>query len=261
MGLLAIAILIAGVSLSLVLIFKDAGLIILNPAALVIVFGGSISALCIGFPMARIRDAARDLFEAFGAYGDKEPVVREIIGVARLFKRGDVRATEEAIRGIQDDFLRFGLGLLINRHAAEDIQLSMEREMAVRTAHCHFSQNVLKTMARLTPAFGLVGTITMLIRMFSKTSSFEALAPLMAGALMSTLYGVIVANLFMLPLAARVKDKAVSSEMIMWMSIEGVLAIHRGEHPLTIEEKLHHFSTNAGRHSVTADAAQMVRSG
>ena len=261
MGLLASAVLIAGICLSFILIFRDSGLMVLNPAALAIVLGGSISALCIGFPMGRIRDTVRDLLGAFGAYGDKEPVIREIIGIARLFKRGDVRATEEAIRGIRDDFLRFGLGLVINQHAAEDIQVSMEREMAVRTTHCHFSQNVLKTMARLTPAFGLVGTITMLIRMFSKTNSFEELAPIMAGALMSTLYGVIIANLFMLPLAARVKYKAVSTEMIMWMSIEGVLAIHRGEHPLAIEEKLNHFSIDAGRHCVTADAAQMARSG
>jgi chemotaxis protein MotA len=260
MSFLAGAVLMAGVSLSLVLIFKDASLFVLNPAALVIVLGGSLTALCIGFPLERIRNAARDLVGAFGNYGDKEPVIREIIGVARFFKRSDVRATEDAIKGIRDDFLRFGLGLLINQHVAEDIQLSMEREMAVRMAHYQFSQNILKTTARLTPAFGLVGTIIMLIRMFSETHSFETLAPLMAGALMSTLYGVIIANLFMLPLAARVKDKAVSSEMIMWIAMEGVLAIYRGEHPLAIEEKLYHSATDVSAHCIRAEAAQMVRS-
>jgi len=260
MNFLAGAVLLVCVSLSLVLIFKDASLFVLNPSALLIVVGGSLSALCIGFPLGRIRNAARDLIGAFGAYGDKEPVIREIIGVARFFKKGDVRATEEAIKGIRDDFLRFGMGLLINKHAVEDIQLSMEREMAVRMAHYQFSQNILKTMARLTPAFGLVGTITMLVRMFSETHTFETLAPLMAGALMSTLYGVIIANLFMLPSAARVKDKAVCSEMLMWIAMEGVLAIYRGEHPLAIEEKLHHSAADVSKHYIRPEAAQMVRS-
>ena len=260
MNFLAGAVLLVCVSLSLVLIFKDASLFVLNPSALLIVVGGSLSALCIGFPLGRIRNAARDLIGAFGAYGDKEPVIREIIGVARFFKKGDVRATEEAIKGIRDDFLRFGMGLLINKHAVEDIHLSMEREMAVRMAHYQFSQNILKTMARLTPAFGLVGTITMLVRMFSETHTFETLAPLMAGALMSTLYGVIIANLFMLPSAARVKDKAVCSEMLMWIAMEGVLAIYRGEHPLAIEEKLHHSAADVSKHYVRPEAAQMVRS-
>src|SRR5512139_2439250 len=230
--------LVMGIGFFIAFLFRDAGLSILNPSALVIVLGGSTCAMCIGFPINKIQQAARDVLSTFRDHCEKRSLVRQITSAAKNLRRGDIRALERRIAETEDDFLRFGLSLLLNRHEAEDIQVSMERELAARMLQYHATQNVLKTGARLAPAFGLIGTILMLIRMFAEVHSFQALSPLMAGALMSTLYGVIVANLFMLPLAARVQDKAIASEMLLGITVEGILAVHSGDHPFKIEEKL-----------------------
>jgi chemotaxis protein MotA len=248
--------LVIGIGLFIAFLLKDAGLTIANPGALVIVLGGSACALCLGFPFGAIRNAVSDTLSTFRGQQEKEALVRDISRAARAYKRADIRALERGIDETRDDFLRFGLGLLLNRHEAEDIQMCMERELAARMMRFHASQNVLKTGARLAPAFGLVGTILMLIRMFADVHSFEALAPLMAGALMSTLYGVVIANLFMLPLAARLQDRAIATEMLLSMAVEGVLAIHSGDHPLTIEEKLNSCTAQAyGRWQGNSPAA------
>ncbi len=260
MNLVVSVSLMTGIGLFIAFLFKDTGLSVLNPGAMVIVLGGSACALCVGFPFGKIGTAVRDVVSTFRDQCEKEALVRDITRAARAHRRADIRALERGIGETKDDFLRFGLSLLLNRHEEEDIHVSMERELAARMTRYHGSQNVLKTGARLAPAFGLVGTILMLMRMFANVHSFEALAPLMAGALMSTFYGVIIANLFMLPLAARVQDKAIASEMLLSMTVEGVLAIHNGEHPLKIEEKLNSCAVPSYAHWNGNSPAAVARS-
>lgn len=220
-------------------VFRDVGLqMIFNPDALLIVIGGSIIAVFIGFPFARIRDTAHDVISAFKTGGDRDSVVREILRAARIYRKADIRGLENMMKTMHDDFLRFGLNLLINHRNSQEIRTIMEREMTIRVMHYNFSQNMLKTIARLTPSFGLAGTVISLIKMFKNFQSVDMMAPLMAVALMSTFYGVVISNLFMLPLCAKIKDKALMSETRMNIIMEGVEAINNGEHPYKIEEKL-----------------------
>jgi chemotaxis protein MotA len=152
--------------------------------------------------------------------------------------RTNIRNLENKMKGIDDDFLRLGLKLLINNYGGREIKNIMEREMIHRIINRSFSQNLLKTVARLTPSFGLAGTVISLIKMFKHLETIDAIAPMMAVALMSTFYGVIIANLVMLPLCAKLKEKAIESEAIMNITIEGILAINNMEHPLKIEERI-----------------------
>jgi chemotaxis protein MotA len=251
--------LMCGMALFVGLMFRDSGLSVLNPDAAIIVLGGSICSLFIGFPFSKIRSSVRDIIETFRDQREREDLLIEITGLSRIYRRADIRAMERRIKDIDNDFLRFGLELLINNHSEEDIRQSMEREMAVRIVNYNTSQNILKTMARLTPAFGLVGTVIILIRMFSNLHSVDALAPLMAGALMSTLYGVVISNLFMLPLGARVTDRSVVSEILMNMTMEGILAIHNGEHPMKIEERLQGYDSIGNTDPRRADTVLSVR--
>jgi len=245
MNLLVSAALIFGMAIYSVLMMRDSGISVLNPEALVIVIGGSICGLFIGFPLARIRTMLRDLFEAFrNSYG-REDLIRDLVKLSRTHRRADIRAVEKEIRNLKNDYLSFGMDLMVNHYKEDEIRHGMERELSTRIVNYQSGQNILRTLARLTPAFGLVGTVMILIKMFSHMNSIEALAPLMASALMSTLYGVVISNLIMLPLSARLADRAVSAEMIMSMTVEGILAIQRGEHPLRIEERLRGYGTAA----------------
>ena len=122
---------------------------------------------------------------------------------------------ENRMSTVDDHFLKIGVNLLINNHSDTEIRNTMEREVMLRVISSNFSLNVLKTIARLTPSFGLAGTVISLIKMFNHLDSIDSIAPMMAVALMSTFYGVIIANLFMMPLNAKLKERAILSEASM----------------------------------------------
>lgn len=236
--LFVVAILLAVASF-VVTVFRDMGLhMIFNPDALFIVIGGSVIAVFIGFPFRRIKDTVHDVIGAFRTDRDRAAVVKDIIEAARIYRKADIRGLENRMRSMHDDFLRLGINLLINHRSSREIRTIMEREMAIRVMHYNFSQNMLKTIARLTPSFGLAGTVISLIKMFKNFQSVDMMAPLMAVALMSTFYGVVISNLFMLPICAKIKDRAIVSETLMNLIIEGIEAINNGEHPYKIEEKI-----------------------
>jgi chemotaxis protein MotA len=215
---------------------------VFNPDALMIVGGGTIAAVFLGFPFKRIKSTVYDIIAAFRPQRNREELARDMLEVARIYRRSGIRELESRMKTLKDDFLKLGVGLLINYQSNEDIRNVMEREMVIRIMNDNFSQNVLKTVARLTPSFGLAGTVISLIKMFKDMQSIDQLAPLMAVAMMSTFYGVIISNLFMLPLCAKLKERAILSESLMHLAIEGVEAINNMEHPLRIEERIIGYS-------------------
>ncbi len=223
-------------------VFRSIGLAMaFNPDALMIVGGGTIVAVFIGFPFQRIKNTSDHIIEAFRSLKSRQEAARDLAEIARIYRRNGIRSLEKKMNTIQDDFLRLGVNLLINHKTNEVIRTTMEKEMAIKIMDYTFSQNVLKTIARLTPAFGLAGTVISLIKMFKNMQAIDTIPPLMAVALMSTFYGVILSNLFMLPLSAKLETHALQSELLMLSTIEGIEAVNNREHPLSIEEKMNGY--------------------
>ncbi|MCX8070538.1 MAG: MotA/TolQ/ExbB proton channel family protein [Thermodesulfovibrionales bacterium] len=220
-------------------IFKGISLTTLfNWEALVIIIGGTSAGLLIGYPIDKLKETFNAVINSFNAYYEREKTLENILTIARLYKKSEIRSIEKLSNCINDSFLRLGITLLINYHRYDDIKNIMEREMNKRLISLHTNQNILKTAARLAPSLGLAGTVISLIKMFGNMSSAESMMPLMAVALMSTFYGVVISNLIFLPLSAKLKDVADSIEEEMYLTIEGIIAIYEGEHPMKIEERL-----------------------
>ncbi|UCH46224.1 MAG: MotA/TolQ/ExbB proton channel family protein [Nitrospiraceae bacterium] len=239
MNIALLAALVFGIASFALTVFRDIGLsMILNVDAFLIVIGGTTVGLLVGFPVQRLRSAVQDVAGTFKKQREREDVIKEIIEISRMYRKMNVRSLEDRIMLMDNTFLKLGANLLINNHGAREIKGIMEKELMLKKMNCNFSRNVLKTISRLTPSFGLAGTVISLIKMFRNLESVEAVAPLMAVALMSTFYGVIIANLFMLPLCAKLEEHAIVSESLMTMTIEGMLLIKSGEHPLRIEDRL-----------------------
>ena len=239
MNPLIVIILSMGIFFFMLPIIRNTGAeMFFNLDALLIIGSGTLIGLFIGFPVRRIKIAFLHVKESFGDRGDRTSLLKEILLMAGIYKRGNIREIERKQAEIGDDFFRMGMYLLINQHPLDEIKNVLEREMALRIVNQNLSQNILKTLARLTPALGLAGTIISLIKMFDHFQSIETMTPIMAVALMSTFYGVIISNLIMLPLSSKLKEKAILSESLMAMTIEGLAAISEKEHPLKIEEKL-----------------------
>jgi chemotaxis protein MotA len=239
MNLVLKLIIAGGIFFFMVPILHNAGAeMFLNPDALMIIGSGTIIGLFVGFPQKRIKMALRHIKESFQDQVDRDGLLKSILSVALVYKKGNIRELEAKIGEIRDEFFRLGMSLLINNHPIDDIHGILEREMDIRIVNYNLSQNLLKTLARLTPALGLAGTIISLIKMFDQFKSIETLTPMMAVALMSTFYGVVIANLIMLPLASKLKEKTILCESLITMTIEGLRAINDREHPLKIEERL-----------------------
>lgn len=220
-------------------VFRDIGIdVLVNLNALLIVVGGTITALFIGFPVKRITATFNDIIDTFRDGNTKKYIVSEIVEIARINRRADLKKLEKRVSVTKDAFIKLGINLLVNHHKNEEIRNTMEREMAARIVNLNLSQNVLMTMARLTPSFGLAGTVISLIKIFKHFQSFETIIPVMAIALMSTFYGVVLSNLILLPLSAKIKESAIICEEQMQIAIEGIIEVSNGEHPLKVEEKL-----------------------
>ncbi len=236
-------------------VFKDIGIdVLFNLDAFFIVIGGTVTALFIGFPVKRIKATVRDVVNTFQGGSSRKDIVKEIVEIARIQRKFDLKKLENRSVLTEDPFLRLGVNLLLNRYNNEEIRNIMERELAIRIANLNLSQNVIMTMARLAPSFGLAGTVIGLIKIFKHFQSFETVVPVMATALMSTFYGVVIANLILLPLSSKIKERVILCEEMMQTMIEGIIAINNGEYPLRIEERLLGYSDETS----TADAINSV---
>ncbi|MBF0459493.1 MAG: MotA/TolQ/ExbB proton channel family protein [Nitrospirae bacterium] len=244
--------------------------VIFNADALIIVIGGTVIGMLLGFPLDRLKTTYRDIVKSFKDQATKESLIEEILHIARINRSYGVRALEKNLDEIEDDFLKFGVNLVVNNYSETSIKEILEREMTARIINQSFSQNVLKTLARLMPSLGLAGTVVSLIKMFKDFNTVETLAPLMAVALMSTFYGVVLANLAALPLCAKLKEGSIRSGSLMIIAIEGIAAISNMEHPLKIEERLTGYDQDAallnipprvfaGRNYKTAQAGGSIR--
>ncbi|QWR78230.1 motility protein A [Candidatus Magnetomonas plexicatena] len=242
MNYLSITVILGVLAAVVFSVFKGMGLnVFLNADALVIVFGGTIVGMFLAFPVDRVKNTLKDIAASFKGNDNRDLLVQEIIACASANRTMGIRELEDMTADIKDDFLRFGLTLVVNNHSEKAICEIMEREMTDRMINLNFSQNVLKTIARLTPSLGLTGTVISLIKLFRNFDSIDTLAPLMGVALMATFYGVVVSNLIALPLSAKLKDYAMTSESLMNVTMEGVVAISALEHPAKIEERLSRY--------------------
>jgi chemotaxis protein MotA len=242
----------------LLTVFRDIGIdVLFNFDAFLIVVGGTVAALFIGFPFGRVKATFTDVVDTFRNGRTKKDTVKEILEIAREHRKGDLRKLEKIMMTTADPFLKLGVSLLVNRYRKEEIRKTMERDMAGKVVSLNLSQNVLMTMARLTPSFGLAGTVLSLIKIFKHFSSFETIIPVMAIALMSTFYGVVLSNLILLPLSAKMKERAIMSEELMQIAMAGIMEVGRGEHPLKIEEKL--LGYDAGTDVVDTNNAAALR--
>jgi chemotaxis protein MotA len=242
MSIISTAVIIAGILGVAFSVVRGIGIdMLLNVDALIIVLGGTVVATLIGYPLKRIREAMREVVSIFGKKNDREDLIQYILALTIIHRRGGIRDVEDRLDEIADGFLRFGVNLIVNNYKESEIRHVMEREMSLRVVSFNFTLNLLRSIAKVTPALGLAGTVISLIKMFKSIDSVENLMPLMAVALMSTFYGVIISNLFVLPICAKLSERAIYEETLMSMSIDGTLAIYNSENPLKVEERLKRY--------------------
>ncbi|NLU09524.1 MAG: motility protein A, partial [Tepidanaerobacter acetatoxydans] len=184
---------------------------------------------------------------------DAGDVIRTIISLAETARREGLLALEDAAYQLKDDFMQKGILLIVDGTDPELVKNIMETELAFLEERHSEGQGMLETMGALAPAFGLIGTIIGLINMLKNLDNPELIGPGMAVALVTTFYGSLVANLFFIPMAGKLKVRSREEILIKEVMIEGMLSIQAGENPRIIEEKLKAFLSPASRKYVNSN--------
>ncbi len=213
-----------------------------DSASIFITLGGTIFAA-----MASVRfDTFKNLFKLVGIALRRDDTdftgsIQTLIHLANVARKDGVLALEGEAENLDDNFLKKGLLLVVDGSDPELVKNILQTEINFIEERHEQGQSMFKSMASYAPAFGMAGTLIGLINMLQELDKPETLGPAMAVALITTFYGVLLANLWFMPLARRLEDKTIIEISHKEMIIEGVLSIQAGENPRIIEEKLKAF--------------------
>jgi chemotaxis protein MotA len=130
---------------------------------------------------------------------------------------------------------------------AATIEHVMRSEMEATDLRHTYGKGVLETMGRFSPVFGMIGTLIGLVVMLGHMTDPSRIGPGMAVALLTTLYGLLIANVFCLPLARKLAGRSSDELMVKQMMLKGVLAIQAGDHPRIVEQKLRAYIPGSER--------------
>jgi len=239
----------------------------INLPSLGITLGGTLAATAVQFPLKQVRTIIPlILITLRGRQSQARELIHDIVEFAKKARREGLLAMEQEVAEHPNEFLRKGIQLVVDGTEPELVRNIMEIDLAAHEERHALGQEVLQAMATYAPAFGMLGTLIGLIQMLTQLDDPDAIGPGMAVALITTFYGVILANLVFLPMAGKLRIRSQEERLERELIIEGVLSIQAGENPRIVEEKLLAFLSpedraaelaasraQSGREAVTSD--------
>jgi len=213
--------------------------IFINPAGLLLVVGGTVAGALIAFPWQTIRD----LWQEIKAMGRRrvmscEELQHIFVQLARLQRTEGVRTLEAAAQKTGNAFLQMGLALVVDDRPREEIRERLEQEFEFFLSRRESQRGVLSLMGRLAPAFGLAGTMIGLIRMLHTIKDPAAVTEGMSVALLTTFYGIMLANLLILPLERKLNELTRAEAVEMTLITEGLMGLEAEENGAAIFARL-----------------------
>ncbi|MBN2309313.1 MAG: MotA/TolQ/ExbB proton channel family protein [Candidatus Hydrogenedentes bacterium] len=245
--------LIAGVFLMIIPIFKGGGAAIFwSLDSVVIVVGGTIAATLINYPLAEVLGVFRTLRNAF-IHKESTPskLIEQLVSFATVARREGILALESHAGEAGDEFLEKSVQLAIDGTAPELIKDILTTELAFMEDRHAMGQSILLAMGTFAPAFGMIGTLIGLVKMLVAMEDPSQIGEGMALALITTLYGAVMANLMFLPAAGKLKVRTSGELLAKEIIIEGILSIQSGDNPRIVEQKLKAFVSPVIREQVS----------
>ncbi len=226
----------------------SSAIIFVNAPSFMIVLGGAFAVVMMRFTLAQFIGSIKTATKAF-LYKSESPVelidtVVELAGVAR--KEG-LLALEN--REINNPVLARGISMLVDGHEPAIIKTSLTTEMNETVSRHNIGQDIFKQIGDAGPAMGLIGTLVGLVQMLSNMSDPKSIGPAMAIALLTTLYGAMLANMFALPISDKLSLRSAEETLNKNIIIMSILAIQEGQNPKVLEELLKNFLPASKRES------------
>lgn len=228
-----------------------------NVPSMMITIGGSISALLINFPLKNVLGVFGVVRKCFTTQlPSTQDVIERFSELATTARRDGLLALENQLDDIDDPFLVRGLEMVMSGSTKEEVTAILETEVNYVEQRHQTGKKILDATAAAAPAFGMIGTLIGLVQMLRTLDDPSQIGVGMATALLTTLYGALIANLFCIPLAGKLEARSQEEVMIRELMISGLGALVEGLPPRNLRERLQAYLSPSNRdEDQTAEAA------
>ncbi|MDQ2650661.1 MAG: flagellar motor protein [Actinomycetota bacterium] len=253
--LVGVGIAIAAVFVSMIMEGGEPTSILLIPP-MIIVLGGTLGVTMATGMMKDFTGSMGAVGRAFtGTPADPESSIATVVEFAETARREGLLALEEAAKSIDDPFLKKGIELAVDGTDPEELREILEAEIRSKRSHDKIASKFFGDMGAFAPTLGIIGTVLGLIHVLENLSNPDELGHLIAGAFVATLWGVLSANAFWLPISKKLARLGDLEAKHMELVLEGVLSVQAGANPRIVEQKLLSFLSPDERPEPTERAA------
>jgi len=229
--------------------FMDAG-------SVAIVLGGAGAATLVAFPIKNVLAIGKVIKTCFLTRpSSANDLIADMVRYAELARRDGILALENVTGEVDDPFLVSGIQMAVDGTDPELIESIMMNDLETIESRHADGKAIFDTLGRFAPAFGMIGTLIGLVIMLKNMNDPASIGPAMAVALLTTMYGAILANLVALPMADKLGLRSREEVLLKMIMIKGVMAIQSGDNPRIVEQKLKTFLPNRMRTESNAKAA------
>jgi chemotaxis protein MotA len=221
-------------------ILKGSGVkALLGAAAFVIVVVGTFAAIFVQTPMNTFKRALKIIGWVFKPPSmNPDATIAKIVEWSNIARKQGLLGLESAVETEKDEFMKKGLQALVDGGEPDAIRNLLEIELEVREHADKAAAKVFEGMGIYSPTLGIIGAVMGLMAVMQNLADPSKLGHGIAAAFIATIYGIGLANLFFLPMAAKLKSVVHGQTQVRQMCIEGIISIAQGENPRNIEAKL-----------------------
>ncbi|MDT8387687.1 MAG: flagellar motor protein PomA [Thiogranum sp.] len=213
------------------------GLLFLNLPSMLIVIGGTLFAVLMKFPMPHFFSAFKVAMKAFFNKAENpQRLILEGVELANIARKEGVLGLEG--RDIDNEFLQRGIQLCVDGHEPEFVRSMLGKDINMTIDRHERGQAIFKAIGDVAPAMGMIGTLIGLVQMLANMDDPKKIGPAMAIALLTTLYGAIIANAFALPIADKLAHRSQEERLNKALILETIGSIQEGLNPRIMEELL-----------------------
>jgi len=232
---------------------------LINIPGLLVVLGGTLCAVLLSKPHPKVLQLLREIPEitrgdAVDFFARME--FKQLLRCAQLYRSSQIRQLEEEIKLAQQPILRKGVELILDRYSLSDVNQIMRKERARLLLPIQEKSQILRLMSSYAPAFGMLGTLLGMIHMLYGLGEvgLEQMGETMGFAMLTTLYGLVIANLVCKPLAIKLERRSSEHAAHLNTLIEGLAMLYEKKHPMLIRDMLE-------AHGIPAESAMVVKTG
>lgn len=211
--------------------------IFINGPGLMIVCAGTMTVVLMKYPLSVAADAMKAAAKAFlNKAQTPNELIEKCVELSSIARKEGVLGLEQV--EIDNQFLKRGVQLVVDGSDADFIRKMMTTDINQTIERHEEGQSIFKSIGDVAPAMGMIGTLIGLVQMMANMDDPKALGPAMAVALLTTLYGAVIANVFALPIADKLALRSKQERMTRQLIVEGISAIQEGLNPRIVDDLL-----------------------